>query len=158
MIIVTTLACHIWNLSNTMPYMMYLPPFHKQRHFTLPVCPGPFAVLPWHYVTHVRSSFPFGCQMYDMQISHSLTLLYRRFLTFCSIHSLLQASSEHARSSVVSRSLFMLLLSLRYYVFIRSLSVLLSRILSCFLTAGTEDWDLGKRAGFMRATFRHPPV
>ena len=26
--------------------------------------------------------------------------------------------------------------------------------LSCFITAGTEDLDLGKRAGHLRATFR----
>ena len=139
----------------TMPYTMCLLPFHKQRHFMLPVALTLFAVLPWHYVSHVMSSFPFIiCQMYDIQISHSMTWLYRMFLTFFSIHGLFQVPSEHACSSAVSRSLFMLLLYLYYYAFIRSLSVLLSRIPFMFLTAGTEDLDLGKRAGHLRATFR----
>ena len=81
-------------------------------------------------------------QVFDNMISRFMTLLYRRFLTFFSIHSLFPVSSEHARSSAVPRSLFMLLLSQYYcYAFIRSLSVLLSRIPFMFLTAGTEDLD-----------------
>ena len=43
-------------------------------------------------------TFPFMvCQMYDIHISHSMTLLYRRFLTFFSIHDLFQVlQNTHA--------------------------------------------------------------
>ena len=53
-------------------------------------------------------------QVFDNMISRFMTLLYKRFLTFFSIHSLFQVSSEHACSSAVPRSLLMLLLPLYY--------------------------------------------
>ena len=99
------------------------------------------------------SSLPLCGQMHDTQISHSMTIVIQKVLNpFSSILSLFQVSSEHARLSAVPRSLFMLLLPLCYHAFIRSLSVLLSRISFMFLTVGTEYWELGKRAGYTRVT------
>ena len=99
-------------------------------------------------MTPYHAYVPFmACQVQDNQISHFMVLLCRRLLTLFSISSLFQVSPEHARPSAVPRSLIMLLFSLRCYAYIRALSVLLSRIPFMFLTAGTEDLDLGKRAG-----------